>query len=381
MADEVSKIASQFNFAGECLDARPYGAGHIHDTTVVRFRNANGSVQRYILQRLNTTVFQQPERLMENIERITVHLSTKIRADGGDPMREALHLIPARDGKAFVKTGAGEYWRAFHFIERAQTYDTTVNLGHVAEVAKAYGRFLKLLGDFPLQQLHETIPDFHHTERRCKALMEAAKRDTKHRVRSAKSEIGFVENRAEQTSILVDLLEQGGLPTRVVHNDTKLGNVLIDDGTGRSLCVIDLDTVMPGLSLYDFGDLVRSAANPAAEDERGLSKVGVDLAVFERCVEGYLEGVGGLLTPSELDLFPFSAKLIALELGMRFLTDYLNGDVYFKIHREGQNLDRCRVQFKLVEEMETKHDRMARIVETRKSARPFESGHLSPTAC
>ena len=148
---------------------------------------------------------------------------------------------------------------------------------------------------------------------------------------------------------------------------------MIDDGTGRSLCVIDLDTVMPGLSLYDFGDLVRSAANPAAEDERGLSKVGVDLAVFERCVEGYLEGVGGLLTPSELDLFPFSAKLIALELGMRFLTDYLQGDVYFKIHREGQNLDRCRVQFKLVEEMETKHDRMARIVEACRSAEPFES--------
>jgi len=374
MNQDISSVVKRFLFVGEFLDVSSYGVGHIHDTAVVRVRSANGSVQRYVLQRLNTAVFEQPEQLMENIERVTAHLKAKIAASGGNPMRETLNLISTRAGRSFVRTGAGEYWRAFHFIEGAQTYDTAVNLGHVAEVAKAYGRFLELLSDLPVGRLHETIPDFHHMNRRCQTLMEAAKRDTEHRAQSARSEIGFVENRADEASILVNLLEQGGLPTRVVHNDTKLGNVMIDDETGDGICVIDLDTVMPGLSLYDFGDLVRSAANPAAEDERDLSKVGVDLAVFERCVGGYLEGAGDLLSPRERELFPFSAKLIALELGMRFLTDYLNGDVYFKAHREAHNLDRCRVQFKLVEELETKHDRMVGIVERCRSARPFELG-------
>ena len=374
MADKVSKIASQFNFVGERLDARPHGTGHIHDTTVVRFRSAEGSVQRYILQRLNTNVFQQPERLMENIESITVHLRTKILADGGDSMRQTLNLVPARDGKPFVRTGAGEYWRAFHFIERAQTYDTAVNSEHVAEVAKAYGRFLKLSSDLPVGRLHETIPDFHHTEKRCKALIGAARQDVKRRARLAKSEIEFVEKRAEEASIPVDLLEQGGLPIRVVHNDTKLGNVMIDNKTGEGICVIDLDTVMPGLSLYDFGDLVRSATNPAGEDEWDLSKVCLSMESFECCAAGYLQETGDLLTFREVDLLPLAAKLMALECGARFLTDYLQGDVYFKIHREGQNLDRCRVQLRLVEEMEMKYDRMARIVETCRPARPFESG-------
>ena len=363
MNHDISPVVKRFQFAREWLDVRPYGAGHIHDTYVVCFRSPDGMISRYILQRLNTTVFQLPEQLMENLERVTTHLKGKIAAAGGDPMRETLNLISARDGKPFVKTGAGEYWRAFHFIERAQTYDTAVNSEHVAEVAKAYGRFLELLSDLPVGQLHETIPDFHHMNRRCQTLMEAAKRDVKHRARSVRPEIEFAEKRVDEASILVDLLEQGGLPTRVVHNDTKLGNVMIDEKTGEGLCVIDLDTVMPGLSLYDFGDLVRSAANPAAEDERDLSKVCLDLDIFERCVEGYLEGEGGLLTPSELDLFPFSAKLIALELGMRFLTDYLNGDVYFKTHHEAHNLERCRVQFKLVEDIESKLDHLAEIIE------------------
>ena len=374
MNHDISPVVKRFQFAGECLDVRPYGAGHIHDTYVVCFRSPDGTIPRYILQRLNTAVFQQPERLMENIERVTVHLKGKIVAAGGDPMRKTLNLVPARDGKVFVKTGAGEYWRAFHFIERAQTYEKAIGAGHVFQLAKAYGRFLKLFCDFPLQQLHETIPDFHHMNRRCQTLMEAAKRDTEHRARSARSEIGFVEDRVDDVSLFVDLLEQGELPRRVVHNDTKLGNVMIDDKTGEGLCVIDLDTVMPGLSLYDFGDLVRSAANPAAEDEQDLSKVGIDLAVFERCVGGYLEGTGDVLSVKEMELFPLAAKLIALELGMRFLTDYLNGDVYFKAHREAHNLDRCRVQFRLVEAMEREHDRMAGIVEACRSGKPFESG-------
>jgi len=311
---------------------------------------------------------------MENIEHVTEHLKKKIAAGGDDPVQTTLDLVPARGGRSFVKTRAGDYWRAFHFIEGARTYDTAVNLDHISEVARTYGRFLKLLHDFPLADLHETIPGFHHTERRCQDLIKAARTDARHRTQSVKSELAFVEKRADAASILVDLLEQGALPIRVVHNDTKLGNVMIDDKIGEGLCVIDLDTVMPGCSLYDFGDLVRSAANPAAEDEQDLAKVGLDLVVFGRCVGGYLEGTGDLLTAREVDLFPLAARVMTLELGMRFLTDYLRGDVYFKTDRVEQNLDRCRVQFKLVEEMETAHDRMARIVETCRRARPLESG-------
>jgi len=363
MNHDISPVVKRFQLVGECLDIRPYGAGHIHDTYAVRFRSPDGTISRYILQRLNTTVFEQPEQLMENIARVTAHLKAKIVAAGGDPMRETLNLVPAKDGKAFVKTGTGEYWRAFHFIERSQTYNTAVNSEHVAEVAKAYGLFLKRLSDFPLQQLHETIPDFHHLPKRYEALAEAVKKDVKNRASRVKPEITFVEEHVDDVSLFARLLEQGELPRRLVHNDTKLGNVMIDDKTGEGICVIDLDTVMTGLSLYDFGDLVRFAANPAAEDERDLSKVGVDLAIFECCVRGYLDGAGDLLTPSELDLFPLSARLIALELGMRFLTDYLSGDVYFKIHKERQNLDRSRVQFKLVEDIEEKLGRISEIVE------------------
>jgi len=363
MNHDISPVVKRFQLVGECLDIRPYGAGHIHDTYAVRFRSPDGTIPRCILQRLNTTVFQQPEQLMENIARVTAHLKAKIVAAGGDPMRETLNLVPARDGKTFVKTGTGEYWRAFHFIERSQTYDTAVNWEHVAEVAKAYGLFLKRLSDFPLQQLHETIPDFHNITRRYEGLMLAVERDVKNRANGVKGKIAFVEDRLDDVSLFARLLEQGELPRRVVHNDTKLGNVMIDDKTGEGICVIDLDTVMTGLSLYDFGDLVRSAANPAAEDERDLSKVSFDLDIFERCVRGYLEGTGDLLTPSELDLFPFSAKLMTLECGARFLADYLQGDVYFKINREGQNLDRSRVQFKLVEDIEEKLGRISEIVE------------------
>ncbi len=362
MNHDLTPIINRFQFVGELLGVRPYRTGHIHDTFVVRFRSPGGSVQRFLLQRINTTVFQQPERLMENIERVTAHLKAKIAASGGDPMRKTLTLVPAKKGNAFAKTAKGDYWRAFYVIEGARTYDTSVSLDHVTEVAKTCGRFLKYLSDLPLEQLHETIPDFHHTAKRYETLTEAIKRDVKDRASKVEPEIAFVEERADDVLLFVDLLAQGKLPERAVHNDTKINNVMIDRRTGEGLWIIDLDTIMPGLSLYDFGDLVRSAANPAAEDERDLSRVELDLSAFERCVSGYREGAGDLLTPSELNLFPLSAKLIALELGMRFLTDYVQGDVYFKIHRERQNLNRCRVQFRLVEDIESKLDQMTEIV-------------------
>jgi Ser/Thr protein kinase RdoA (MazF antagonist) len=299
---------------------------------------------------------------MQNVERVTAHLRKKIVVAGGDPERETLNLVPTMDGGTFCKTDTGEYWRAYIFIKGARTYQMAESLDHVYNVAKAFGRFLKLLDDFPAEQLYETIPDFHNTGKRFRALLAAVERDAKNRAQSVRAEIEFAERRAEETSVLVDLLERRKLPNRVTHNDTKFNNVMIDDETGQGICVIDLDTVMSGLSLYDFGDAVRSGANSADEDEPDLSKVCIDLDIFDRFASGYLDVARDFLTPTEVAHLAFSAKLMTFECGIRFLTDHLNGDVYFKIHRENHNLDRCRTQFKMVRDMENKFERMEEIV-------------------
>ncbi len=363
MKPDFEEIVKHFKFEGDFLEASPYGFGHINDTYAARFRKANGAIRRYILQRINHNVFKKPEELMQNIERVTTHLRRKIIAAGGDPERETLNLIPTLEGKAFYRTQAGDYWRAYIFIADAQTYEVVESLDHVYSAAKAFGRFQKLLSDFPAAQLHETIPGFHHTGKRFEAFVEAVERDVKNRAYSAGADIEFVEKRAGDISILVNLLEQGKLPERVTHNDTKFNNVMIDAKTGKGMCVIDLDTVMPGLSLYDFGDCVRTGAALAAEDERDLSKVGIGLDIFDRLVHGYLEAARDFLTPIEIDHLPFSAKLMTLECGMRFLADHLSGDVYFKVHRENHNLDRFRTQLKMIRDMEEKFEEMVRIVE------------------
>ena len=363
MKPELCTIASHFRFQGEFLDAEMIPAGHINDTYVARFCTGDGKIHRYLLQRINLDVFRAPEKVVENIERITAHLRRKIIAAGGDPERETLRLVPTLYGKHLHRSPDGEYWRAAIFIERAQTYDRVQDLEHAYNVALAFGRFQRLVSDFPVHQLHHTIPDFHYTPKRVSALGQAAQRDVKNRARSVRDEIEFVERRAKEAWTLVDLRAEGQLPERVTHNDTKVNNVMIDDETGRGICVIDLDTVMPGLSLYDFGDAIRSGANPAAEDERHLAQVTIDLDIFERFVAGYLDAARDFLTPLEIDLLPLSAKLMTLECGMRFLTDHLNGDVYFRIQRENHNLDRCRTQFKMVRDMETHYEEMVRLVE------------------
>lgn len=362
MEPHLAHIVQGFRFEGDFVAAGPLGGGHINDTYVARFQRADGAPQRYVLQRINHSVFKDPAALMQNIEAVTTHLRQKIIATGGDPERETLNLIPTRDGATFAALPGGQYWRAYGFIAGARTYQVVENLHRVYSAARAFGRFQEQLSDFPAERLHETIPDFHHTGKRYAAFVQAVARDAANRARSVAAEIEFVVHRADDTSVLVDLLERGALPERVTHNDTKLNNVMIDDVTGEGICVIDLDTVMPGLSLYDFGDCVRSAANPAAEDERDLSKVCVDLSIFERLVQGYLDTAGAFLTPAEIELLPFAAKLITLEQGIRFLADHLNGDVYYKIQREGHNLDRCRTQLKLVADIEDKFDRMMSIV-------------------
>jgi Ser/Thr protein kinase RdoA (MazF antagonist) len=363
MKPDLSTIVRHFQFEGDFIDAEPIPSGHINDSYAARFRRIDGRVSRYLLQRINHHVFQAPEEVMENIEGITTHLRRKITAAGGDPERETLNLIPTLDGNRLYRSRNGDYWRAAIFIEGAKTYDRVKDLEHAYNVAHAFGRFQRLVSDFPVERLHHTIPDFHHTPKRFSAFVEAVQRDARNRAHSVQDEIEFVERRANETSTLVDLLKRGQIPQRVTHNDTKFNNVMIDDETGQGICVIDLDTVMPGLSLYDFGDAVRSGANPAVEDERDLAQVTIDLGIFEHFAAGYLDATRDSLTPLEIDYLPFSARLMTLECGMRFLTDHLNGDLYFRIQRENHNLDRCRTQFKMVQDMEARSEEMIRIVE------------------
>jgi hypothetical protein len=363
MTPDFAEVTSRFCFRGDLIGVEALRSGHINDSYAAVFRVPGEEPHRYLLQRINHHVFRSPERLMQNMVNVTEHVRNKVLSAGGDPDREALTLVRTVDDGILHRTPGGEYWRAALFIEGAQTYDSARDLDQVYHAARAFGQFQRMVSDYPPQQLHETIPDFHHTPKRYEALAQAVRRDTRNRVQAVQAEIRFVEARAGDCSVLVDALEARILPQRVTHNDCKFNNVMIDDVTGEGVCVIDLDTVMPGLSLYDFGDAVRSGANSAAEDERDLSLVTIDLEIFERLVAGYLDATGENLASAEIDHLAFSAKLMTLECGMRFLTDYLDGDRYFRIHRPDHNLDRCRTQFKMVRDMEAKQSAMEAIVE------------------
>ena len=357
-----AEVVSNFRIEGKLIDVQPYGTGHINDTYAGRFRTDHGVV-RYIHQRINRSVFRQPEKLVSNIERVTAHLRKKIIDAGGDPQRETLNLVPTKEDRMFYRDADGEYWRTYRFIEGARTYDLVESLDHVYNAAWAFGNFEKMIGDLPGDRLHETIPDFHDTSKRFKVFLDTVKKDVKNRAGLTGKEINFVLERENITSVLVDLLAEGKTPERITHNDTKFNNVMIDDKTGKGICVIDLDTVMPGLPMYDFGDSVRIGASTAPEDERDLSKVSMDMVMFDRLAHGYLDAVRDFLISVEIEYLVFSARLITFNIGLRFLTDYLSGDVYFKIHREHHNLDRCRTQFKMIRDMEEKTARMEGIIE------------------
>ena len=362
-AFSLSRICRQFQLDGEFLGAAPFGEGHIHATFVTRFRQQDGTIRRYLLQHINRQVFPEPEKVMENIEHVTEHLRRKIISAGGDPLRNTINLMPARDGKSFYQSDDGEYWRAEGFIENASSYHVASSPGQYFKAAKAFGEFQRYLADFPVDQLHVTIPDFHHTGKRFEQFADAVKRDAVQRASEAQTEIEFAIRRVEEANHLVDLAAAGVLPERVTHNDAKLDNILMDDRSGEGICVIDLDTVMPGLAVYDFGDIVRSGANTAGEDEQNPAQVKFDLQIYEHIVHGFLEATRNSLTSSEIDQLPFAAQLITFEQGLRFLADYLNGDKYYRIHRPRHNLERCRTQFKLVSEMETKFDAMVKVLE------------------
>ncbi len=357
---DIREIASHFEICGDYLQSERYGSGHINDTFLAVFNKGTEQV-KYIIQRINTNIFKQPEQLMENISRVLNHSKQKL-AGRKDAERRALTIIKTHDGKPFYVDTDGKYWRAYLFIDHARTYDVLESPDFAYQAARAFGSFQMLLADIPGGRLYETIPNFHNTPSRIADFDKALAADVMGRAASAKAEIEFVQSHRKMASRLLDLQAAGKIPERITHNDTKINNVMLDDDTGEGICVIDLDTIMPGISLYDFGDLVRTSTSPAAEDEKDLSKVYARMEMFEALARGFLEGAGDCLTPAEIENMPFSGELITFEIGVRFLTDYLDGDKYFKTKREGHNLDRCRTQFKLVQSLEAQEDKMNEIM-------------------
>ena len=359
---DIEAIAKNFQIFADFQSAESYGTGHINDTYAATYCQGGRPV-RYIHQRINQKIFTNLAALMENIERVTDHVRGKM-AGQPDATRRTLTLVPARDGRMFHIDSRGDFWRTYVFIEAARTYDAVESTAQAYEAAKAFGQFQGLLADLPAPRLHDTIADFHNTPKRFAALETAIEADAANRAKLARAEIDFALRRKSITSRLIDLEAQGALPERTTHNDTKFNNVMLDDATQEGICVIDLDTVMPGLALYDFGDMVRTATSPAVEDELDLSKVCMQFPMFEALVRGYLASAGDVLNKAEKQNLAFSGKLITFEIGIRFLADYLAGDVYFKVHRDGHNLDRCRTQFKLVDSIECQEDEMNRLVES-----------------
>ncbi len=357
----INEILAAFPFPGKYISISPIGDGHINRTYVMDFDNC-GKTERFLIQQINTFVFKDPDGLMKNFVGVTDHLRKKIAEIGGDPDREALHVYPTHDGKIFFIDSEGNCWRKLNYVYGSHTLQAVSDAKEFYLSAKAFGRFQCLLADYPIDTLYETIPNFHNTVSRIADFKKALADNLSGRADNAKEEAEFVLAREADCSVLVDMLGKGELPLRVTHNDTKLNNVLFDDITNEGVCVVDLDTVMPGLSLYDFGDAIRFGANTAAEDEKDVSKVSLSLEYFAAYVKGFLSEAGASLTEKEIEFLPFSAKLMTLECGMRFLGDYFNGDVYFKTEYPEHNLVRCRTQFALVADIEKKYDEMCKIV-------------------
>ena len=357
----LAEVLGAYDFPATLLGAVRYGQGHINDTFCVLCQPQEGDCIRFVLQGLSSAAFPHPEELMENFIGITSYLREKVGAAGGDPARETLSLVKTRDGKDFYTDSNGKVWRLTPFIEDTDCFQSATPELFEAS-ARACGRFQYLLQGYPAETLHETIPHFHDTEDRFRKFQAALDADKLGRAKDIPDEIQFVLDRKADCSVALEALRSGKLPLRVTHNDTKLNNILIDRTTHEGICVIDLDTTMPGLSINDFGDSIRFGANHSREDEKDLSKVNFDIELYEVYTRGFLEGAQGGLTPAELEYLPWGARLMTLECGIRFLTDYLDGDHYFHIHYPEQNLDRCRTQFKLVKDMQEQFADMAAVV-------------------
>lgn len=357
MMERCGHIIDQFSTDGECFEYKAFGNGHINSTFLISCRNAQGKVIKYVLQAINTYVFKEPDKLMDNIIRVTDFLRSKEPENRG-----ILNMVRTRDGEGFYRDDEGKCWRMYVYVDKALSLESVGLPDDFYEAAFAFGKFQRDLSDFPAETLYEIIPDFHNTEKRYKDFLDAVERDEQGRVAGVKEEIEFIKNRAEFYGLLNNKYKEGLIPLRVTHNDTKLNNVLLDKITRKALCVLDLDTIMPGFSVTDFGDAIRFGANNAAEDEKDLSKVWINLELFKVYTEGYLEGCGGKLENEEIMLLPEGAKMMTIECGMRFLADYLDGDLYFKTSYPKHNLVRARTQLKLVEDMEKHFDEMKAIV-------------------
>ncbi len=363
----INEILNQFDFKGNLEDCSVFGAGHINTTYLVTY-NDNGTIWKYIVQNINPNVFKDIEKLMDNVFSVTSYLRKGIRENGGDENRETLHFIKTKDGSKFYKTSDGHYYRAYIFVENSIGYNSVESAEMFGQSGVAFGKFQKLLADFPADSLYETIPDFHNTLKRYNTeFIPAVQNNLSGRKDTCLAEIEFVVSRKDYCSRFVDMIEKGELPLRVTHNDTKLNNVLFDEKTDKAICVIDLDTVMPGLALYDFGDSIRFGANTAAEDEKDLSKVSVNLDYFEAYAKGFLSQAGESFNDAEIDNLAFASILMTFECGMRFLTDYLNGDTYFKTAYDNHNLVRAKDQFALVADMEKHLDEMKQIIKNLKN--------------
>ena len=357
----LTEVLAAYDFPATLLGAVRYGQGHINDTFCVICQPQEGDAIRYILQGLSLAAFPRQDELMENFIGITSYLREKIIAAGGDPLRETLSLVKTRDGKDYYTDGSGKVWRLTPFIENTDCFQSATPELFEAS-ARAFGRFQYMLQGYPAETLHESIVNFHNTEDRFAKFEAALAADKLNRAKDIQAEIQFVLDRKADCSVALQALRDGKLPLRVTHNDTKLNNILIDRDTHEGICVIDLDTTMPGLSINDFGDSIRFGANHSKEDEKDLSKVNFDIELYEVYTRGFIQGAQGGLTPAELEYLPWGARLMTLECGIRFLTDYLDGDNYFRIHYADQNLDRCRTQFKLVKDMEEQFDAMAAVI-------------------
>ena len=357
----ISQILAAYVLPGTVADVARHGKGHINDTFCVVCKTPEGGTARFILQRLSQAAFPHPEEVMENFVGITSYLRREILAEGGDPLRETLSLVKTGDGADFVTDAEGRAWRLMPFIENAECYQSATPELFAAS-GRAFGRFQYMLRDYPARTLHETIPHFHDTESRFEQFLAALEADKLNRAEGVSPEIQFILRRKADCGVALRALREGKLPLRVTHNDTKLNNILIDRDTHEGICIIDLDTTMPGLAINDFGDSIRFGANHCMEDEQDLTKVNFDISLYEVFTRGFLEGARGSLTSAELEYLPWGARLMTLECGIRFLTDYLDGDHYFHVSHPRQNLDRARTQLKLVKDMEEQFDTMAAVV-------------------
>ena len=358
---KIEEIAQNFKLKGNIVEIKENNTGNINKTYIITTKYKEKS-HKYILQKINTTVFNEPYLLMQNIENVTEYYKKYLEQNNEDIERGTLSVIKTNNNTNLYRTKNDEYYRMYNYIENAKTYDKSENAEIFYNVGKAFGRFVKILDNYPMDKLNETIPNFHNSKARLNEFLKDIKKDPCNRVKEVLKEIAYIIQRQDELNTIVDLIKKGEIPERVTHNDTKINNVLIDEKTNKAICVIDLDTVMPGSALYDFGDAIRSGAATTFEDDPNLDNVGINMEYFKKFTEAYLSETKEILTKSEIENLALSCRIMTLELAMRFLNDYINGDTYFKCNYEGHNLVRAKNQIKLVEQMEKNYEEMVEIV-------------------